>query len=266
MVLDGVDVGLGVLKVRRNGGDELGAGGAEELLEDGEGLGATALELEKLVTVLLTESAVDGVVQAGGLESDADGDQGVHLLVLLGDRVVLGALLEVLGSRHIDQDVAEHADGIGVAVLHHVGEPHIVVGGEVGGHDTGEHGLLVELDVIKGLEGQAEVSQEGVDPEETDDGKVTEHSVQVLGTVVAGNSHGVLVALHSSQLVGDLGSLDEGVENVEDAVAAPGVGVLAESLALLLVGCLPGNSHAVRRERVELVDELIDDIPSPVVL
>lgn len=55
--------------------------------------------------------------------------------------------------------MAEHADGVGVAAHHHVGEPNIVVGREVGSHDTGEHGLLVELDVVEGLEGEAEVAE-----------------------------------------------------------------------------------------------------------
>lgn len=266
VVLNRVDVGLGVLEVWGNGGDELGARCAEELLKDGERLGSTTLELEKLVTVLLTESAVDGVVQTGRLESDADGNESVHLLVLLGDRVVLGALLEVLGPRDVDEDVAEHADGIGVTVLHHVGETNVVVGGEVSSHDTSKHGLLVELDVVKGLESQAEVTKETVDSEKTNDGEVTQHLVEVLVTVLAGNSCGVLSTLHGAELLGDLGSLDEGVQDVKNTVAAPGVGVLAESLALLLVGCLTGNSHSVRGERVELVDELIDNIPSPVVL
>lgn len=39
---------------------------------------------------------MDGVIQTSGLESHTDGNQSVHLLVLLGDGVVLGALLEVL--------------------------------------------------------------------------------------------------------------------------------------------------------------------------
>lgn len=266
VVLNGVNVGLGVLKVRRNGGDELGARCAEELLEDGKRLGSTALELEKLVAVLLTESAVDGVVQTSRLESDADGDKSVHLLVLLGDRVVLGALLEVLGPRDVDEDVAEHADGIGVTVLHHVGETNVVVGGEVSGHDTGEHSLLVELNVVKCLQGEAKVTKETVDSEKTNDGEVTQHLVEVLVTVLAGNSGRVLTTLHGAELLGDLGSLDQGVQDVENTVATPCVGVLAESLTLLLVGCLPGNSHSVRGERVELVNELIDNIPSPVVL
>ena len=265
-MLDGVDVGLGLVEVGRNGGDELGAGGAEELLVDGEGLGAAALELEELVAVFLAEGGVDGVIQTGGLEGNADGDEGVHLVVLLGDGVVLGVLLEVLGARNVDQDVAEHADGIGVAAHHHVGETDIVVGGEVGSHDAGEHGLLVELDVIEGLESEAEVTEEGVDAEQTDDGKIAKHLVEVLGTVLAGDDRGILVALHGGQLLGDLRLLDQGVEDVEDAIAAPGVGVLAEHGDLLLIVTLAGDASSVRRERVELVDELIDDIPSPVVL
>lgn len=96
-MLHGVDVGLGVIKVRRDGGDELGASGAEQLLKDGQRLGAATLHLQQLVAVLLAQGAVDGVIQSGGVESHADGNQSIHLLVLLGDGVELGVLLEVLG-------------------------------------------------------------------------------------------------------------------------------------------------------------------------
>lgn len=267
VVLDGVNVGLGVLEIRGNGRDELGARSPEQLLEDGKRLGTTALQLEKLVAILLTESSVDGVVQTRGVERNTDGNECVHLVVLLGDRIVLGVLLEVLGSRDVDENVAEHADGIGVSVHHHVRETHVVVGGEVGSHDTGEHGLLVELNVVEGLEGEAEISKQTVDPEETNDGEVSQHLVEVLVTVLAGDGLGVLVALHGGQLLDNLRSLDQRVEHIEDTVATPRVGVLLENLALLLVvPWLAGQPHSVRRERVELVDELIDDIPSPVVL
>lgn len=40
---------------------------------------------------------MDSVVQAGGLESNADRDQSEHLVVLLRYRIILGVLLEVLG-------------------------------------------------------------------------------------------------------------------------------------------------------------------------
>lgn len=264
VVLDWVNVELWVIKVWWSWGDECWAGSAEELLVNWEGLLATALELQELVTVLLTESGVDGVIQAGWVEGNADGDERVHLVVLLG--VGLGALLEVLGTGDVDQDVGEHADRIGVAAHHHVGETDIVVCGEVSGHDTGEHGLLVELNVVEGLQGEREVTEKAVDAEESDDGKVSQHAVERLGSVVSGHGHWLLVALHGSKLLVDLGSLDERVQNVEDGVASPCVWVVLEELNLLGVVSSAGDLLAVGAELVELVNELINDIPSPVVL
>ena len=266
MVLNGVDVDLWVIKVGRCGADELGARGAEQLLEQRKGLGSTALQLVELLAVLLAESGVDGVVEPCGLEGNADGDECVHLVVLLCDGVVLGVLLEVLGPRDVDEDVGEHADGVGVAAHHHVGETNIVVCGEVGGHDAGELGLFVELDVVERLEGKAEVTQQAVHTQETDDGEVAQHLVQGALAVLAGVLVRVLAALHGCQLLVDLRALDERVEDVEDAVAAPGVGVLAQQLDLVRVVVLQGDLLAVAAEAVELVDELVDDVPGPVVL
>jgi hypothetical protein len=64
----------------------------------------------------------------------------------------------------------------------------------------------------------------------------------------------------------DLGSLDEGVEDVEDGVAAPGVGCFAEDSDFFFIAALSRDAISVRAEGVELVDKLIDDIPSPVIL
>ncbi len=264
VVLDWVDVELWVIEVWWSWGDELWAGRAEELLVDWEGLLAAALELEELVTVLLAESGVDSVIETGWLERNADGEESVHLVVLLG--VGLGALLEVLGTRDVDQDVGEHADGVGVAAHHHVRESDIVVCGEVSGHDAGEHGLLVELDVVEGLQGEGEVAEKTVDAEESNDGEVSKHAVERLGSVVSCNSHWLLVALHGGELFVDLGSLDERVQDVKNGVASPGVWILAEDLDLLSVVAGARNLLAVGAELVELVDKLINDVPSPVVL
>lgn len=267
LVVDGVDVVGRVLEVRRSRADELGARGAEKLLEDGQSLGASTLHAVELLTVLLTDSGVDGVIQTSGVESHTDSDQSVHLVVLLGNGVVVvAALLEVLCAGNVDQNVAEHADGVGVTALHHVGETHVVVGGEVSGHHTGEHGLLVHLDVIEGLQGQAEVTEETVNTQQTDDGEVAQHLVEGAGAVLAGESGGVLTALDGSQLLVDLGTLNERVEHIQNGVAAPCVGVLTEQLSLLLVGSGASDPVAVAAERLELVDELVNDIPGPVVL
>ena len=75
----------------------------------------------ELLAVLLAKSSVNGVIQTGRVEGNTDGDQGVHLIVLLRDSVILTAtLLEVLCPRDVDEDVAEHANGIGIAAHHHV--------------------------------------------------------------------------------------------------------------------------------------------------
>ena len=266
VVLDGVDVDLWVVKVGRGWADELGASGAEELLEQGERVGAAALQPVKLLTVLLPQGGVDGVIEPGGLESHADGDKCVHLVVLLGDGVVLGVLLEVLCPRDVDEDVAEHADSVRVPSHHHVGEADVVVGGEVCCHDTREHGLLVELNVVERLERQAKVSEQAVDTEQADDGKVAQHLVQRPVAVLACVQARVLAPLHGRQLLADLRPLDERVQDVEHAVAAPRVWVVAQERNLLLVVALLGHALAVAAEAVELVDELVDDIPGPVVL
>jgi len=246
VVVNGVDVEGRVLEVGRSGGDELGAGGAEQLIEDGEGLRATLLHAEELLTVLLTNGRVNGVIQTSGVESDTDGDQGVHLVILLGNSVVaVAALLEVLRPRDVHQDVAEHADSVAIAAHHHVGEAHVVVGGEVGGHHASEHGLLVHLDIIEGLQGQAEVTEQAVHAQQTDDREVSEHLVQRARAVLTGEGQGVLAPLHGSELLVDLRPLDERIQNVQHGVAAPGVGVLAQKPSLLLVGSAASHTVAV---------------------
>ena len=152
VVFHRVDVDGRVVEVGRGGGDELRAGRAEEFFEEGEGFGPAPLESDELVAVFLAEGGVDDVVELGRVEGDADGDEGVHLLVALEHAVVLGVLLEVLRARDVHQDVAEHADRVRVAPQHHVAEADVVVCREVRGHHTREHALAVELDVVERFE------------------------------------------------------------------------------------------------------------------
>ena len=163
MVVHGVDVYRGVIEIGRGRGDKFGAGGTEEFFEEGERLGPAALKFHELVAVFFAQGRVNGIVELGGVEGNADGDEGVHLVVFLGDAIVLGVLLEVLGPGDVHEDVGEHANGVGVAAHHHVAESYVVVCGEVRGHYAGEHGFLVELDVIECFEGETKVPEEAVD-------------------------------------------------------------------------------------------------------
>lgn len=63
-----------------------------------------------------------------------------------------------------------------------------------------------------------------------------------------------------------MGALDEGVEDVEDGVAAPGVGVFPQHLGFFVIGVGPGDAVAVAAKGFELVDEFVDDVPCPVTL
>ena len=76
----------------------------------------------------------------------------------------------------------------------------------------------------------------------------------------------ILTPLDSGELLIHLRTLDEGVEHVENAVAAPRLGVLAQDLDLVVILPLLCYLLAVGAEAVELIDELVDDIPSPIVL
>ena len=61
--------------------------------------------------------------------------------------------------------------------------------------------------------------------------------------------------------------MDQRVENIEDGVAAPGIGVFAQELVFFIRrGALTGDAVAVAAEGFELVDEFVDDVPGPVVL
>lgn len=63
-----------------------------------------------------------------------------------------------------------------------------------------------------------------------------------------------------------LRALNEGVEDVQDGVAAPGIRVVTEQLGFFFVRGGAGDAVAVAAEGFELVNEFVDDIPGPVVL
>jgi hypothetical protein len=64
---------------------------------------------------------VDAVVEAGRLHGHTDGEEGIHLVVLLGHAIELGvALGEVLRAADVHEDMREHPDGVRVPSHHHV--------------------------------------------------------------------------------------------------------------------------------------------------
>ena len=76
----------------------------------------------------------------------------------------------------------------------------------------------------------------------------------------------VLVPFNSSKLLVHLRALNERVQDIENTVTTPHLRIVSQDLDLLVVLGLLGHPLAVSAEAVELVYELVDDIPRPVVL
>ena len=102
MVVEGIVVLFRGVEVRGSGGDELRTCAYEEIFKEGQSLRSTSLQSDELVAILLPQRRVDRVVQLGRIERHAYGDEGVHLIILLRDGVVLHILLEVLSARDVD--------------------------------------------------------------------------------------------------------------------------------------------------------------------
>ena len=77
---------------------------------------------------------------------------------------------------------------------------------------------------------------------------------------------GIFVSLHGVELLVDLAALDERVEDVEDGVAAPGIGIIAQELSFFAGGFGASDAIAVAAEGFELVDEFVNYVPCPVIL
>ena len=77
---------------------------------------------------------------------------------------------------------------------------------------------------------------------------------------------GIFVPLHGFELLVDLRALNEGVEDVEDGVAAPCIWILTEELSIFGGGICASDTVTVTAEGLELVDKLVYYIPGPVVL
>ena len=76
----------------------------------------------------------------------------------------------------------------------------------------------------------------------------------------------IFVSLHSIELLIDLAALNEGVEDIEDGIAAPGIRIIAQQLGFFAGGFSSGNAVAVTAKGFELVDEFVDHVPCPIVL
>ena len=108
-----------------------------------------------------------------------------------------------------------------------------------------------------------------MDTEKADDAEVAEHAVQRSRAVVASYEAGIGVLFHGGELGSYFRALDEGVEDIEDRVAAPCVRIIAEEGEVIVAGGIlrgvgiAGNAVTVAAKGFELINEFVDDIPGP---
>ncbi len=77
---------------------------------------------------------------------------------------------------------------------------------------------------------------------------------------------GIFVPFHGIELFVNLAALYKGVEDIKDGVAAPGVRIIAQELGFFAGGFGSGDAVAIPAEGFELIDELVNYVPCPVVL
>mmetsp|Transcript_15764 Transcript_15764/g.61588 ORF Transcript_15764/g.61588 Transcript_15764/m.61588 type:complete len:317 (-) Transcript_15764:65-1015(-) len=188
-----------------------------------------------------------------------NGQQGIHLVVLLEDLLVLvGASVVPLRARDVGEDPAEGADGVRVPPEGEVGEANVVEEGDLAGSHAREQGAprLGHVDRLENLQGQVVIADKAVHTEQADEAEVAEVVVE------SAVSETALILLILKPL-DDATLGNEEVEVLENGDDVPSVGVVLELLDLL--GLLVLELAARLAEALELVDELVHHVPEPLV-
>lgn len=123
--------------------------------------------------------------------------------------------------------------------------------------------FLVNLNILKNLDGLIVIAEERVQTKQADKGKVAEHLVQRMFAKSSGDGIWISAACKYFQLALDLGLVDEIVKNVQDAQHVPYLVVSVQILYLLW--SLVGQVGSVLRERLKLVDKFVYELPEPLV-
>lgn len=144
-----------------------------------------------------------------------------------------------------------------------VGKADIVVCRNVASSDAGKQTLFVEFHVFHGLESQCVVSKQAVHAEQTNDAKVSKHLVERSRAKLVGNLAHIATIPRCGKLLVDFGFLNQRVEDVEYVVNVPDVGTFLEESELGVI--LGLDFAAVLAKGLKLVDELINDVPEPLV-
>ena len=141
--------------------------------------------------------------------------------------------------------------------------PNIVVSCDLTARHSAVQTLLVQLDVLQDLDGLVVVPQERVESEETNQGEIAQHLVERVTTKVPSDSVRIALSVVDLQLLVDVGLVHQGVEHVQHGVDIPHLRVALQVVDLIV--SLLRQLGPELGEGLELIDELVDDLPEPLV-
>merc|ERR1719278_1708927 len=119
------------------------------------------------------------------------------------------------------------------------------------------------LDVFQNLNGLVEVAQKRVQPEEAFKREVSQHLVKTVAAKVSSNRVGVSLVVVHFKLFVDIGLVHKRVQDIEHRVDIPNLRVPFQGFNFVFR--LLGKLAAELTERLELIDELVNDLPQPLV-
>lgn len=259
------EIVLGVFTGRRRERQELGTGKVEAILELVHISHLHPVHL--LVVILVPEHLLEALVDALGMQNQANGEQVVHLLRLLVDLIVLVAARgkQLLRALDVQQDSGEGPDGVRVTPHHHVSEADVIGGGDLAPWDVGVGALFVQLDAFQDFDGLVVVAQQGMQAQQPGEGEVTQHLVERVPAENASHGVGVSAARVNLQLALDLGLVHQEMQDVQDAENVPDFALLRIVELRDFVGGFFLVGASVLGEAGELVDEFVDQLPEPLV-
>ena len=116
----------------------------------------------------------------------------------------------------VEKDVGECADGIGIATHHHIGKSYIIIHRDLTSWNPRVEALLIQFDIFQNLDGLMEITEQGVQPQKSDQRKVAQHFIQWMSAKFSSNKVGIFTSGVHLQLLVNVRFVNHGVENIQN--------------------------------------------------
>jgi len=120
----------------------------------------------------------------------------------------------------------------------------------------------MQVDIFQNFHGQVIISKHGVNSKKSDQAKISKHLIQWTFSKVPSHCFWIFCLEVSSQLLIDVGLFNQRIEYIEYTQNTPNVAVVFEVLNFF---CIQSGWPSKLRERLKLIDKLIDDFPQPLI-